>query len=84
MDALNNQTVSGILITIIGMLGMTVIGIGIWLFKQLFDSVKSLVLDVTSLTSTVGILGEKTQNNADDIRDLRAEFAAKPNVKYRK
>lgn len=84
MDALNNQTVAGILITIIGMLGMTVIGIGIWFFKQLFSSLKSLISDVTNLTNIVAVLGEKTQNNTDDIRDLKAEVASRPNVKYRK
>lgn len=77
MEILTNQTIAGVLLT-------TLIGVGIWLFKKLFDWVQTLTTNLGDVTNIVAVLEEKVSNNTEDIRELKAQVADRPHVKYKK
>lgn len=77
METLSNQSIAIVLLT-------TVIGIGVWLFKKLFDWVQMLTTNLGNVTNIVSVLEEKVSNNTEDIRELRAQAADRPSVKYKR
>lgn len=77
MELLSNPAVGVALLS-------TIIAIGVWLFKKLFDWVESLTKDVTNLTTIVAVLGERMDNAEDDLRDMQSKQRGTPKVNYKK
>lgn len=81
MEVLSNETAVGLLISFVGILLLVLISIGIWLFKDLVASVKSLTKDVMNLTGVVNRLTDRTDDHGDDIIELRGAVFGTPVVK---